>query len=215
MKTFLEYLSEKEDPCWKGYEMVGMKKKGGKMVPNCMPISKEESEPCCDDCKTTLIDENVYRAGSKMYFQYFVNLRERYEAGEYKPQSLADQEILESNLGDFAQFNGQWIPLDQIMYDDHLVEKAEGENKPLNKPMRGGPKKFYVYVKDGDRIKKVTWGDTTGLKVKINDPAARKSFAARHKCSEQNDKTSAAYWACRLPRYAKSLGLSGGGSFFW
>ena len=24
-------------PCWKGYEMVGMKKKGGRKVPNCVP----------------------------------------------------------------------------------------------------------------------------------------------------------------------------------
>jgi len=31
-----------KDPCWKGYEMVGMKKKGGKEVPNCVP--KEEFE---------------------------------------------------------------------------------------------------------------------------------------------------------------------------
>lgn len=29
-----------EDPCWKGYEMIGKKKKGGKEVPNCVP--KEE-----------------------------------------------------------------------------------------------------------------------------------------------------------------------------
>ena len=24
-------------PCWKKYKMVGMKKKGGKKVPNCVP----------------------------------------------------------------------------------------------------------------------------------------------------------------------------------
>lgn len=29
-----------EDPCWKGYEMVGMKKKDGKEVPNCVPKAK-------------------------------------------------------------------------------------------------------------------------------------------------------------------------------
>lgn len=29
-----------EDPCWKGYEMVGTKKKSGREVPNCVP--KEE-----------------------------------------------------------------------------------------------------------------------------------------------------------------------------
>ena len=26
-----------KDPCWKGYKMVGTKKKKGKEVPNCVP----------------------------------------------------------------------------------------------------------------------------------------------------------------------------------
>ena len=26
-----------EDPCWSGYQMVGMKKKDGREVPNCVP----------------------------------------------------------------------------------------------------------------------------------------------------------------------------------
>jgi hypothetical protein len=29
-----------KDPCWKGYEMIGMKKKKGKNVPNCVPKGK-------------------------------------------------------------------------------------------------------------------------------------------------------------------------------
>jgi len=32
------------DPCWDGYEMVGMKDKDGKSVPNCVPKSKKEKE---------------------------------------------------------------------------------------------------------------------------------------------------------------------------
>ena len=27
----------KKGPCWKGYEMIGTKKKGGRTVPNCVP----------------------------------------------------------------------------------------------------------------------------------------------------------------------------------
>ena len=27
----------KKGPCWAGYEMIGMKKKGGRSVPNCVP----------------------------------------------------------------------------------------------------------------------------------------------------------------------------------
>ena len=100
----------------------------------------------------------------------------------------------------FGLYENKMVPLEQPM-----VEEEE-----LNKPKRGGPKKYYVYVRDPktQKIKKVTWGDTTGLKVKINDPKARKSFAARHKCDTRNDKTTASYWACRLPRYGKELGLS-------
>jgi hypothetical protein len=29
--------NRKKSPCWSGYEMVGMKKKNGKKVPNCVP----------------------------------------------------------------------------------------------------------------------------------------------------------------------------------
>ena len=27
--------------CWDGYKQVGMKKKGNKMVPNCVPVGEE------------------------------------------------------------------------------------------------------------------------------------------------------------------------------
>jgi len=36
-------IHEKDDPCWKGYEMVGMKKKGSKKVPNCVPVKEQEA----------------------------------------------------------------------------------------------------------------------------------------------------------------------------
>ena len=31
----------KKGPCWKGYEMIGMKTKGGRKVPNCVPKGKK------------------------------------------------------------------------------------------------------------------------------------------------------------------------------
>lgn len=36
------------NPCWEGYVQRGMKEKDGKMVPNCVPVSKAD-EPCCPD----------------------------------------------------------------------------------------------------------------------------------------------------------------------
>ena len=32
-----------EDPCWEGYEQIGMKEKGGKSVPNCVPETDSEA----------------------------------------------------------------------------------------------------------------------------------------------------------------------------
>lgn len=145
------------------------------------------------------VSQSIFRLYSENFFRLFKTVRALHEEGEYTPVTENEKEFLSTDIGEFALFEGEEVPLDLP-----LMEKEDVE---LNKPKRGGPKKYYVYVKDGDSVKKVTWGDTTGLKVKINDPAARKSFAARHKCSEANDKTSARYWACRLPRYAKELGL--------
>jgi hypothetical protein len=166
-------------------------------------------EHCQCGSPSDLVENNPYRVGSEKYFEYFREAREDYYAGKLEIQPN-EVDIMESNLGEFAEFNGENVALDCIF-------EAVDKDVELNKPKKGGPKKYYVYVKDPStgNVKKVSWGDTTGLKVKIDDPEARKSFAARHKCAQQNDKTKAAYWACRLPRYAKQLGLSGGGSFFW
>ena len=64
------------------------------------------------------------------------------------------------------------------------------------------------------KIKTLRFG-SGGLKTKINNPKARQAFAKRHRCSEKTDKTKASYWSCRLPRYAKLLGLKSSFSGFW
>jgi hypothetical protein len=95
---------------------------------------------------------------------------------------------------------------------------AEEQKKKLNKPMRdsSGGKAYKVYVKDPKtkNIKTVRFG-SGGLRAKINDKKARNAFAKRHKCSQKKDKTKASYWSCRLPRYAKLLGLKSNFGGFW
>ena len=88
----------------------------------------------------------------------------------------------------------------------HLEEELEiteaeyqGKKVKLNDPVRGGSKKFYVYVKnEKGNVVKVSFGDTTGLSIKRDDPARRKSFRARHNCDQKKDKTTAGYWSCRM-----------------
>lgn len=46
-RSLREPQVENENPCWNGYEMIGMKKKNGRDVPNCVPI-KEEGRDVAD-----------------------------------------------------------------------------------------------------------------------------------------------------------------------
>ena len=154
--------------------------------------------------------ECVYRPHSKSFYEFFVEARKLYKEGFINPSNYFDRDLLETDIGEHEIYEGRRVPLDIPM-----MEGAE-KDVELNKPQRGGPKKFYVYVKnDKGNVIKVAFGDTTGLKAKIDDPEARKNFATRHDCANKKDKTKAGYWSCNLPRYAKQLGLSGGGNFYW
>lgn len=153
--------------------------------------------------------DNIFRHDSPSFYRFFQEARVRYRNDEFENLDAIDKQILQSDIGLFGIYEGVEVPLDcPLMEADKDVE--------LNKPKRGGKKKFYVYVKsDKGNVIKVEFGDTTGLKAKINDRDAARSFAARHQCDTKNDKTKPGYWACRLPWFAKSLGLEGGGKYFW
>ena len=162
----------------------------------------------------TPLTEHVYRAGSSNYFNLWAEARALYTRG-ILDFSGDDLDILtETHLGEFGIYENKKVPLDFIMEDIELEE--EKKDPPIGKPKRGGSKKFYVYVRDPKtkRIKKVSFG-AQGMSAKINNPKARAAFSKRHNCPQKNDKTKASYWSCRLPSYAKQLGLKSNFSGFW
>lgn len=91
------------------------------------------------------------------------------------------------------------VVIQEIMKEDIVKAEYQGKEVTLNKPRRikGGNKKFEVFVRDGDKVKRVTFGDPN-MEIRRDDPKARASFRARHNCDQQKDKTSAAYWSCRM-----------------
>lgn len=79
----------------------------------------------------------------------------------------------------------------------------QGKSVKLNSPSRIGKgepgygrKKSKVYVKKGDRVVKVMFGDPN-MEIRKDNAEARKSFRARHKCDTATDKTTARYWSCK------------------
>ena len=95
-------------------------------------------------------------------------------------------------------------------FNEPITEaEYQGRKVKLNKVMRGDVKKFKVYVKDPKtgNIKKVNFGHggtsakkagQKTMRIKKSNPARRKSFRARHNCSQKKDRTTAGYWSCRM-----------------
>lgn len=164
--------------------------------------------------------ESQFRMYSRSYFKCIREAKKYLTEGDVKLHEW-DYDLLSSDIGTTGIYEEKRVPLD-IPILMTKIEEAEykGRNVDLNKPSRNsGGKKFKVYVKDPKtgNIKKVTFGASSGggkLAVKLKDPEAKRNFAARHDCENKNDKTKPGYWSCRLPRFAKSLGLSGGGKWW-
>ncbi len=141
------------------------------------------------------LSNSIFRIGSKAYLKLVNETRKLFKQGKIELNEN-DQFIVLTEAGRTGIYQGKAVPLDS--------------------PKRGGSKKFYVFVNSGRKnadgrviAKKVSWGDPK-LSVKNQSDKARKSFLARHKCSQKNDRKTAGWWACNVGRYAKQLGLVSG-----
>ena len=90
-------------------------------------------------------------------------------------------------------------------FEKQPMEEAEyqGRKVKLGKPMQGDTKKFKVYVKNPKgNVVKVNFGqggDAKGgtMRIRKDNPKARKSFRARHNCDNPGPRHKARYWSCR------------------
>ena len=102
----------------------------------------------------------------------------------------------------------------EYLNEDNIEEAVyQGRTVPLNKPMAGDVKKSKVYVNSGKKdkegrivAKKVNFGHGGSsakakgektMKIRKNNPKARKNFRARHNCASPGPKTKARYWSCK------------------
>ena len=174
--------------------------------------------------------ENIFRPGSEMFFEMISEAKRLYKEGKYVPKDEWEKDMLQTDIGEIAEFEGQTVVLDfPIEYGleecwtgytqkgmkkkgNKMVpncvpvnEEDKTDGKGIGKPWReGGGGAVYVRTGDG-RIKKVRFSQS-GMAKKFNDPAATRSFVARHHCLTNKDKTSASYWACRYPRFFSKSG---------
>jgi hypothetical protein len=174
----------------------------GKKVPLDLPLLEEINLPV--RANEILLMKILDRAQDKGH--------ERYPFYNELVAELGKENIDLNRIREVLRDYGVYFEYEDLL---NLNESKDKKKKPIGKPKRGGSKKFYVYVRNKGKIDKISFGDTTGLSAKINNPEARRAFAKRHDCANKTDRTKASYWSCRLPRYAKLLGLKSSFSGFW
>jgi len=147
------------------------------------------------------ITNSVYRIGSEAYKQLFEETKKYWDEGNIILNDKAAWMSKNLEVGTNAVYR------DRDAGRDMKVE--------LDTPKRGGDKKFYVYhnsgkKKDGEIVAmRIEWGDTSGLSIKNDDPAAAASFWARQQCDTKKDPKTAGFWACYCPSlFGKAIGLS-------
>jgi hypothetical protein len=163
------------EACWEGYKQVGGKMKNGKMVPNCVPISEDIDSD--DDVNYGLVEPEEY-------------------------------DVEDEDMEDFISFMRNYAKdLNEETCPCMHEAEYQGREVKLGKPMAGDVKKFKVYVKNpAGNVVKVNFGHggtsaaskgEKTMRIRKSNPAARKSFRARHNCDSPGPRHKARYWSCR------------------
>jgi hypothetical protein len=147
----------------------------GKKVPLDFPMEDEtRNKPKYLIHLTYKVDENWFTnpieiSNTTLHFLSGVvsyELKDSYNNGgkfiaHYKLITNINKQELYKNLLGSSTNSEEWtIGINEAEF--------KGKDVSLNKPKRGGSKAYYVYVKDGDKVKKVSFG-SGGLKAKINN----------------------------------------------
>lgn len=184
-----------ENPCWKGYEMVGTKKKDGREVPNCVPV-KEASDSNSTNQPGGYVGDNADED---------INSDDDVNYGYVEPE---EYDVEDEDMVDFIAFMRTYSK-DLSEANCNCVYEAEyqGREVKLGKPMAGDVKKFKVYVKNpSGNVVKVNFGHggtsaaskgEKTMRIRKSNPKARKSFRARHNCDSPGPRHKARYWSCR------------------
>ena len=157
-----------------------------------IPLARELSENEADE----YADKLVAMMSESGYEDFDIEISSDQDLEE------VDEETYEDDDDFFEEYGVLWYN-----EDDDPIDEAEyrGRKVKLGKPMAGDVKKFKVYAKDPKtgNVKKVNFGHGgssvkgKSMRIRKNNPAARRSFRARHNCDNPGPRTKARYWSCR------------------
>jgi hypothetical protein len=206
VKEAKKYMTKDEDPCWKGYEMVGFKKKKGKKVPNCVPVSEATTRLPMQTGQ--LLRVLVNWRGKHLSVQMFFP-----QLGTPKRNEIAyavNQIYPEARVISYVPCEmDSSTPIVQVKEENELFEFKKSEmdcNKPKAQPVgdsltgkshvvkacEGGEERVFRFGQRGVKGSPKKEGESEEYKNR------RLRFKKRHKKNIRKGKMSAAYWANKV-----------------
>ncbi len=144
-----ENLSE-AGPCWKGFKQVGMKKKGGKMVPNCVPTEDTDYDFKVLDLED--LDENLdvrYDIKKQGWFD---------KQGKRRYLGIGQTNALMKKALDKAKRTGDFINPFKMTHGQKAEDlDAQPQDKDVKKVKGTQPKKYYKDLKKDTKKKRANF----------------------------------------------------------
>lgn len=154
----------KTDPCWDGYEMIGMKTKSGRKVPNCVQTEQSKSKIFKTGGSTLTITEksDIYERWKSLVNMSKAELQKFYNSTEGKEAGLSQSEA--NSLGiDNGRTSARWIlKMKEVPYLQWSPQMWRWAKKQISFISRMKGNKGSLYESNGSKTRKHTslliWG---------------------------------------------------------
>ena len=144
------FEKKKGDPCWVGYKQVGMKNKGGKQVPNCVPASEAAQYEVEEGIRDMDPEKGTKERKAKLEKKRGMKMDDH---PQYKEEFVVEKGM---NPGFKAYLDKQ--------------KKKGGDDEGGDAPKGGGKPDFLDLDKDGDKkesMKKAAHDKKKGMKEEL------------------------------------------------
>lgn len=152
IKKDADQHTEDADPCWDSHKQVGMKKKGGKMVPNCVPKESveldEEVDESYKDMSQDERDKFAQSVGDRFRAKQRsdkVSSMSRKRATKVKEDTVSESHVIHKN-GKPMSIKGKPVTATSQDHANKIINKLKAH--PFNKDH-----KFTVVAIDAQKAK--------------------------------------------------------------
>lgn len=176
---------DKDDPCWKGYEQYGTKKKNGKEVPNCVPVKESYRLPAQNGQLLHIV--HSWRGRTMMTQLFFPAGRvpSRMEVADAINKVYPDSRLLSYRVGDLIadqplvqvsnSKSKNYLLNNKTIGESAAWTRKEGKNKEGGLNEKG--RKSYEKENPGSDLKPPVSAEQA--KKSPRSAARRKSFCSR------------------------------------